>query len=306
MIDTQSKSGSTAIVAIAAWFDLYAYGSEIEEACFDPADYRAAKPLRRLRAFQRIVRDNSTTKFPTLVINDGAAVQTNIEERRSDRAWLFIQRCWKLYQEATEVDRSTGGLGLRAVIAVGLRAKGAGAGIVAQEKEHTAIIDALVNGKIDRDEAVARARKVRRVFDIVPTLQANFAFTRAYEAESSGKRGGFPGPALYLDMMILKDEIPEWIDARPPKPWRPSKTSLSTSFIAVDKITSVDDATARASLRTGRELRALLSYPGGRRFCTVLHEGHSAGGGGVNLLKPRGADLGSEVGVEDDLPPIAQ
>jgi hypothetical protein len=268
MSETRTRSGSTAIVTIAAWFDLYAYGSEIEEACFDPAHHLADKPLKRLRAFQRIVRENSTTMFPTLVINDGAAAQTNIEEPRSDKAWLFIQRCWKLYQEATDADKRSGGRGLRAVIAVGLRAKGARAGIVAQEEAHTEIIDALVRGDIGRDEAVSRARKIRRVFDIVPALQANFAFTRAYEAESSGKDGGFPGPNLYLDTMMFKnDVVPTWITGSVPKPWRPSKRSLSTSFITVGEVLSVDDATARTTLRTGRELRGLLSHPGGRRFC---------------------------------------
>lgn len=222
----RTRSGSTAIVTIAAWFDLYAYGSEIEEACFDPVHPLAEKPIKRLCAFQRIVRENSTTKFPTLVINDGAAVQTNIEEPRSDKAWRFIQRCWKLYREATDADQRSGGLGLRAVIAVGLREKGARAGIVAQEEAQTAIIDALVRGEIDRDEAVTRSRNVRRVFDIVPALQANFAFTRAYEAESSGKHGGFPGPNLFLDTIILKDGPPDWIEAGPPLPWRPDKTSL--------------------------------------------------------------------------------
>ncbi len=267
----RTRSASTAIVTIAAWFDLYAYGSEIEEACFDPAHHLADKPIKRLRAFQRIVRENSTRMFPTLVINDGAAAQTNIEEPRSDKAWLFLQRCWKLYQEATEADKRSGGLGLRAVIAVGLRAKGARAGIVAQEEAHTEIIDALVRGDIDRDEAVSRARNVRRVFDIVPALQANFAFTRAYEAESSGKKGGFPGPNLYLDTMMFKEDvIPTWVEASAPRPWRPTKRSLSTSFIAVTGFLPAHDATARAGLRTGRELRALLSHPGGRRFCEDL------------------------------------
>lgn len=261
------KSGTASIVTIACWFDLYAYGTEIEEACFDPSHSSAEKPIRRLRAFQRIVRDNSSTAFSTLVINDGAAAQTNIEEPRSDKAWVFLQRCWKLYREATELDLRSGGLGLRAVIAVGLRAKGAKAGIVAQEEAHTGIIDALVCGEIDRDEAVSRARKVRRAFDIVPALQANFAFTRAYEAESSGQAGGFPGPNLFLDTMLFRGDTPDWIDAGPARPWRPEKRSLSTSFITVRSILAVDDTEARASLRNGRELRALLGYPGGRRFC---------------------------------------
>jgi hypothetical protein len=105
------------------------------------------------------------------------------------------------------------------------------------------------------------------VFDVVPALPANFAFTRAYEAESSGKDGGFPGPNLFLDTMILKDGTPDWIQASQPRPWRPKKLSLSASFITVEDIAPVDGATARASLRTGRDLSALLSYPGRRRFC---------------------------------------
>jgi len=266
MTEKHRSSGTASIVSIACWFDLYAYGGEIEEACFDPSHIAADVPIRRLRAFQRIVRENSSSMFPTLVINDGAAAQTNIEEPKSDKAWLFLKRCWKLYREATDADLRTGGRGLRAVIAVGLRARGARAGIDDQEKAHTEIIDALLNGEIDRDEAVSRARKVRRVFDIVPALQANFAFTRTYEAESSGKKGGFPGPNLYLDTMVLKSGVPDWIDAGLSKPWRPEKRSLSTSFIPVNNILEVADATARASLRTGSELRALLSYPGGRRF----------------------------------------
>jgi hypothetical protein len=52
--------------------------------------------------------------------------------------------------------------------------EGRRAGIAAQEEALTEIIDALVTGKIGRDGAVAQARKVRRVFDIVPQLQANW------------------------------------------------------------------------------------------------------------------------------------
>lgn len=262
-----SPSSRTGIVSIACWFDLLGYGAMIEDACFDPVHPSADKPIARLRAFQRIVRKHSSAGFPTLVINDGAVAQTNIEEPRSDKVWRFIERCWALYREATVSDLRYGGPGLRAVIAVGLRAKGANAGILAQEQELTEIIDALVAGEIDRNAAVAQARKVRRVFDIVPQLQANFAFTRAYEAEQAGKDGGFPGPNLYLDTMVFNDGVPGWIKGGEPFPWRPKKRSLSTSFMTVNEIAAVNDETARASLRTGRELRALLSFPGGRRFC---------------------------------------
>ena len=260
------RQASPSIVAIACWFDLLGYGSMIEEACFDPTHVNAARPIARLRAFQRVVRDYSSAAFPTLVINDGAVAQSNIEDARSDKAWRFIQRCWALYNEATRADLRNGGPGLRAVIAVGLRAKGANAGIIAQEKALVAIIDALARRDISRDAAVAQVRRVRRVFDIVPQLQANFAFTRAYEAEQSGKAGGFPGPNLFLDTHIFRSGVPPWIRAEPPFVWRPARRSLSTSFIAVEAIAPGSNEEARDAMRNGMELRDLLSYPGGRRY----------------------------------------
>lgn len=260
------RQASSSIVSIACWFDLLGYGSSIEQACFDPVHSEAARPIARLRAFQRIVREHSSAAFPTLVVNDGAVAQSNIEDARSDKAWRFVERCWALYNEATRADLRNEGPGLRAVIAVGLRARGANAGIIAQQNALTAIIDALARGDISRDTAVAQVRRVRRVFDIVPQLQANFAFTRAYEAEQSGKAGGFRGPDLFLDTHIFRNGIPPWICAEPPFAWRPAKRSLSTSFIAVKAISPGSDEDARNALRNGTELRDLLSYPGGRRY----------------------------------------
>lgn len=255
------------IVSIACWFDLLGYGSKIEQACFDPSHPEAAAPIARLRAFQRSVRRHSSGAFATLVINDGAAAQTHIDAARSDRAWRFIERCWALYRDASAEDLRLGGPGLRAVVAVGLRAKGAKDGIVAQNNALIAIIDALVSGEIDRDMAVAQAQRIRRVFDIVPQLQANFAFTRAYEAETSGRDGGFPGPNLFIDTQVFRGEVPEWVRHNYCTGWRPSKTSLSTNFIAVQGLEPPSDDIARGALLTGRELRAILRFPAGRRFC---------------------------------------
>jgi hypothetical protein len=254
------------IVAIACWMDLLGYGGTIDEGGFDPAHPSARKPLSRLYAFQRIVSKNSSGGLPTLVMNDGAVAYSNVENIRSDKVWRFIERCWTLYNEATAVDARAGGPGLRAVIAVGLRAKGSNRGIIAQEDALTAIIDSLARGEIDRDTAVAEARKVRRVFDIVPQLQANFAFTRAYEAESAGSKAGLPGPNLFLDEAVFAQGTPPWIRTGASVPWRPTKTSLSTSFVPLAEIDAVPVETARAAFRTGGQLRQVLNYPGGRRY----------------------------------------
>jgi hypothetical protein len=259
-----STSSSPAHVSIACWFDLLGYGRMIDTAGFDPAHANATRPIARLRAFHQSVAKHSSTGFPTLVMNDGAVAYSDVEQVRSDKVWRFIERCWALYGEATVIDKRNGGPGLRAVIAVGLRAKGSSRGIVAQDGAITSIIDDLAAGRITRKDALAKTRKVRRVFDIVPQLQANFAFTRAYEAEQSGTKGGFLGPNLFLDVAVFKQGVPAWIRSGPSKPWRPKKASLSTSFIAINKIDNVPADLAHAALRTGRELLHLLSYPGGQ------------------------------------------
>jgi hypothetical protein len=236
----------------------------IEAAGFDPTHANAKRPIARLRAFHRIVAKHSSSGFPTLVMNDGAIAYSNVERVRSDKVWRFIERCWALYGEATLTDRRNGGPGLRAVIAVGLRAKGSSRGIAAQEDAIATIIDDLAAGRISGTDARAEARKVRRVFDIVPQLQANFAFTRAYEAEQAGTKGGFPGPNLFLDVAVFNQGVPAWIKSGPSKPWRPKKASLSTSFIAISEIDTVPSDVAHSTLRTGQELLRVLSYPGGR------------------------------------------
>ncbi len=260
MIGRRSKEAAPSFVAIACWLDLLGYGGAIDKAGFDPAHPLAQQPLRRLRAFHRIISKHSSAGFPTLVMNDGAVAYSNVELVRSDKVWRFVERCCALYEEATATDRASGGPGLRGVIAVGLRAKGSNRGIVAQDKELTAIIEDLAAGRIDQHKALADARKVRRVFDIIPQLQANFAFTRAYEAEQAGSAAGFPGPNLFLDTAVFSAGVPEWISAGDPIAWLPKKASLATSFIAVREIDTVKDETAHAALRTGQQLLDLLSH----------------------------------------------
>lgn len=260
MIARRSKAAAPSYVAIACWLDLLGYGGAIDKAGFDPAHPLAQPPLRRLRAFHRIVSKHSSAGFPTLVMNDGAVAYSNVELVRSDKVWRFVERCWALYEEATATDRASGGPGLRGVIAVGLRAKGSNRGIVAQDKELTAIIEDLAAGRIDEKKALADARKVRRVFDIIPQLQANFAFTRAYEAEQAGSAAGFPGPNLFLDAAVFAAGVPEWISAGELIAWTPKKASLATSFIAVRGIDTVNDETAHTALRTGQQLLDLLSH----------------------------------------------
>lgn len=260
----ERKPGSLEpIVSVACWFDLYRYGSMMNAAGFDPFHAEARRPIERLRAFQRIVCDHSEGGFPTLVLNDGAVAYADIGLVRTDKLWKFIKRCGDLFDAATVSDQRNGGDGLRAVIALGLRRRGRGDGIRAQQSEYSTIIDDLAAKIIDRDEAKERAKRVRRVFDIVPQLQANFAFTRAYLAETSGSKGGLSPGKLYLDIRVFRHGIPSWAHAGEPVSWVPNSewlATLATSFVPVGRMTPLDDNQARTALRTGNEVLGLLRF----------------------------------------------
>jgi hypothetical protein len=248
------------IVSVSCWFDLYRYGSSLNEASFDPSHALAALPIARLSAFQKIVRAHSEGGFPTLVLNDGAVAYADVGSVRRDKLWKFIERCAALFDAATLADRNSDGHGLRAVIALGLRRRGRADGIRAQETAHFEIIDDLVAGRIDGVEAKERARRVRRVFDIVPQLQANFAFTRAYLAETSGSKGGFDPGNLYLDARAFRGDIPAWFGAGQPVSWVPKRkwlATLATSFVPIS-LRAARDEQARMALRTGSELLEIL------------------------------------------------
>lgn len=259
MVRSRSKAGST-VVALAFWLDLRGYGAMLNNAGFDPTHREAKAAIERLRRFQEVVARHSQNSFPTLVINDGAVAYRDIGFTVANRAFPFIQRCWDLYQSATEADQQLGGIGLRGVLAAGLRAKGSNRGILAENEAMTNIIKHLVNGRISEAEAISAACKVRRVHDIVPQLQANFAFARAYTADQGAREGKLTGSRFYLDMRILREGIPGWMAAGEPTHWEPQVESLSalaTTFVEVQTISDARDR--EQAIRTGRELRPYLS-----------------------------------------------
>ena len=260
MADHTRKGAAQAprLVAIACWFDLLGYGTMMDKAGFDPTHPEAKVPLARLRAFHRVVRDHSSQSFPTLVMNDGAVAHAPVAPTSSDRVWSFIQRSWDLYQDASSMDLSNNGPGVRAVIAVGLRAKGSRDGIDAQEASFSGLIDQVAQQQITVKRAKLIARSIRRSFDIVPTLQANFAFARAYVAESSGTAGGFPGPNIFLDTKVFRSDVPDWIIADDPFDWKPQHTSLATRFVALRGFREARHVLS--DFRSGNELYPMLRF----------------------------------------------
>jgi hypothetical protein len=87
--------------------------------------------------------------------------------------------------------------------------------------------------KIGAEQAISEAASIREDFDIVPQLQANFAFTKAYVAESTGSAGGLGGPNFYLDLSILARPLPPWIELGSAIDWSHARLGLRTTFASV-------------------------------------------------------------------------
>lgn len=248
-------------VSMACWLDLLGYGAMLNRASFDPYHPIAKRAIEPLRAFQEVVANNSLAAFPTLVINDGAVAYADVGIDARDKVSAFVERSWILFEAASATDIAGGVGGIRAVVAAGLRAKGSRRGFMKQDADYAAIIRSLASAAIDERAALAAMRKVRRVHDIVPQLQANFAFSRAYTAEASGKKGGIGGARFFLDRSVLAGEAPAWMTVSDPIPWEPGAqiASLATSFHAVEAMDPLPEGAERA-FRTGRELYERLRH----------------------------------------------
>jgi len=90
--------------------------------------------------------------------------------------------------------------------------------------------------KISAAQAITEAATIRQDFDIVPQLQANFAFTKAYVAESSGSAGGLQGPNFFVDLSIFAQPMPDWIELGPAIDWSYERLGLRTSFAPIQNL----------------------------------------------------------------------
>lgn len=230
------KGGGSSLpfkVAIVGWIDLLGYGDMIAEVGYNPIANQAKRPISRLRAFHRIIAEHSTRNFRTLVLNDGAVAYRDLSLRGSANTVDFFCRAWDLYEAVKSSETRNGFPGARMVVAPGLRAKGSRRAIDYTSGHLDSILRRMADGTISANQAVREAAAIEKYFDVLPQLQANFAFSKAYIAEQSGKKFGLEGPAFYVDNMIFDGAKPDWIDADEPIDWEMPKYKLATSFHAV-------------------------------------------------------------------------
>lgn len=230
------KGGASSLpfkVAIVGWVDLLGYGSMIADVDYNPIAHQAKKPINRLRTFHRIVAEHSTRNFRTLVLNDGAVAYRDLSLRGSANTVDFFCRAWDLYSAVQSSEIRNGFAGARMVVAPGLRAKGSRRAIDYTSGHLDSILRRMADGTISADQAVREAAAIEKYFDVLPQLQANFAFSKAYIAEQSGGKFGLEGPAFYVDNLIFDGAKPDWICANEPIDWEMPKYKLEATFHSV-------------------------------------------------------------------------
>jgi hypothetical protein len=235
-------------VAVASWIDLLGYGKMIGTGKLNPAAPEAKEAISRLRAFHRIVAKHSNSKFRTLVLNDGAVAYRDLSPQSSSITYGFLRRTFDLFEEIARLETRNGWPGPRMVLAAGLRAKGSRRAIDRSDRQVELILQRLANGEVSAEQAVREAANVQRYSDLIPQLQANFAFTKAYLAESAGSKRGLGGSRLFVDTTLFCDgRVPAWIDADDPIAFSNTRLSIDCSFVPVSSLGSPGSKRGTAS-----------------------------------------------------------
>jgi hypothetical protein len=223
-------------VAAVSWVDLLGYGAMIAEAGFNPIDPRAKEAITRLRTFHRIVAEHSGRYYRTLVLNDGAVAYRDLSLRSSGVTHDFLARSFTLFEAIQASEQRNGWPGARMVLATGFRAKGSRRAIDHASGQLNSILARLAAGEIATEQAVREAASIERYFDVLPHLQANFAFTKAYIADSGGSRAGLGGARFFVDNAIFDGAIPAWVSAGNAITFNDTRLAITATFVPVARL----------------------------------------------------------------------
>src|SRR5260370_24895327 len=138
-------------------------------------------------------------------MNDGAVAYRDLSMRSRSVTYDFLCRAWRLFCEIKDTEKAADFPGARLVLAAGFRMRGRRAGMDTTSKQFQSVIRRFQGMEISTKQAIAEAAAVPQHFDIVPQLQANFAFTKAYVAESTGSAGGLGGAHVFVDLSLFEE-----------------------------------------------------------------------------------------------------
>jgi hypothetical protein len=220
-------------IAVACWADLLGYGAMIAEAGFNPLHPKASEALRRLRRFHEIVASHSSRNFPTLVMNDGAVAYRDLSLRSRAPTHDFLMRAWNLFNSIKNEEKVSSFPGARMVLATGFRMLGRRAGIDARASHFKSVMHRYQNKNISAEQAIREAANIQQSFDVIPRLQANFAFAKAYVAESSGAKGGLAGARFFVDLSLFETPTPAWVTKEETVEWVNETLGMRVSFAPI-------------------------------------------------------------------------
>src|SRR5262249_42808584 len=132
------------------------------------------------------------------------------------------------FQRIDQMDRGAGFPGARVILATGFRVRNVRP--AAASNHVTSLLQRYRDGKISAEQAIREAGRPRPFFDIIPELQANFAFAKAYVADSDGSRGGLSGPQFYVDLSLFTTSSPPWLELGEPIQWHNDPLRLEAVF----------------------------------------------------------------------------
>jgi hypothetical protein len=200
------------VIYLVGWIDLLGYGSMLRDCKFDSSSGLAKDAVNRLEIFNNTLKSESHRQLPVLQINDGAVLWRELSFRTKSVTIDFLKRSIHLFESVNKNDIAAGFFGARMVLAVGTYMRMSSSKYQSETNQNaTNLIKAVNSGLITAEEAIHKACHYSPSFSAIPCLQANFAFSKAYIAESQGKSAGFEGNHLFIDASIFTDIIPSWL-----------------------------------------------------------------------------------------------
>lgn len=137
------------------------------------------------------------------------------------------------------------------MLAAGFRVLGSRRGIDASATHVRSILRRLGAQEITAEQAIREASSTGRHSDVIPQLQANFAFTKSYLAERSGSDGNLPGSNFFVDLALFDDPVPSWIQRGPTINWSDPDLNLSGQFAQVHALSEPANVNGQAGVLDG-------------------------------------------------------
>jgi hypothetical protein len=209
----KTAKGSSRLYEVSAafWFDLLGYGSMLERVNFDPTKEEAQLAIKRLNDFHDFLAEYSSRYFPIHAINDGAISFRDLSPRARSVTFDFLDRSLNLFQKFNEYDRNKGFPGARMIIAAGFRVRVKENDVNSDQHYVRNIKKKIKLGAYHLQKSKNRPYKTKTYFGVLPQLQANFAFTKAYLVDATGSKGGFGGPNCFIDLSFFNQDLNNWI-----------------------------------------------------------------------------------------------